>query len=249
MTITSNSVSTQGDRSTGIYAEAYFDGDIVITSGSVTTAGGTFAGQSHGIHAIAENGSITIDSNTIGTAGDYSRGIFASSRYGGVEVVSNSVVAEGASSFGITAVAAPSAGVFTFDPSRSVYVTSNSVFSTSQGIHVVAHQGNATIDSGTVEVSGGGAGSVGIFAFTVPGAITITSDQVITAGNGTNGIVADSFFGDILIDSGLVHTQSDDSDGIIAISRSISVVSDEVTTEGADSNGINAFGGDRKSVV
>ena len=92
--ITSTTVSTLGSSSVGISANTMFDRNIVINSGTVTTAGDTLPGPSgnaHGIEAIGHGGTIDITSGAVSTQGFSADGINASTENGAIDIHSTSV--------------------------------------------------------------------------------------------------------------------------------------------------------------
>ena len=103
ITITSGTVATDDEYSTGIYARA--SGEISIGSTSVTTAGG----DSAGIVALGlASGDVTVNSVSVSTAGSNSGGIGVRSEDGNVIVDSGTVTTTG--SYGSDGIHATAGG-------------------------------------------------------------------------------------------------------------------------------------------
>ncbi|MGZ8352947.1 MAG: autotransporter outer membrane beta-barrel domain-containing protein [Allosphingosinicella sp.] len=243
--ISSTSISTQGDRSTGIYAYHAGSGDIVVTSGTVTTAGDTqdvAYGGSHGIELHANSGSITVASTTVGTQGAGAGGILASTNSGAINITSGTVTTAGADAIGIAAATGPGSTDPELPEDLTVIVIAAAP---------VAAPPDISITSGSVTTAG--ANAPAIFAATFDGDIYIESGSVQTSGAASTGILAGTKYGAITVDSGTIATSGVDADGINATvtggvadkysGGAILITSDSVTTTGDDSEGINAASG------
>ncbi|HEX8641285.1 MAG TPA: hypothetical protein VF704_09035 [Allosphingosinicella sp.] len=272
ISITSSSIATLGQRSAGIYADASVDGDIVITSGSVTTAGDTnnadpFGnyGNAHAIEARAQNGSITIDSTNVETRGTNAVGILATTDTGAINITSGAVTTAGEGATGIYAATAvlppeppappaaqgpaavPAAAPVATPPGISI--TSTSVVTAGEdavGIRAITEEGDIFIESGAVQASGDY--SQGVYASSSSGDVTISSDSVTTAGvvGDNSGLLVRAFEGSVVIDSVSVTTTGGGS-GINARSGdTLQITSGSVVTQGDRSRGIStgSYNGD-----
>ncbi|HYJ29957.1 MAG TPA: autotransporter domain-containing protein [Allosphingosinicella sp.] len=252
ISVTSASVSTRGDESGGIYAEAYFDGAIVITSGTVTTLGDTLPvdyGESHGIWARTEDGSINITSTSVSTSGAGAIGILAET---GVDTGPDTQLppfpppSDARPDF---AEAAPVA------VAPDISITSGAVATIgtrAPGISASTTVGDIHIESATASTRGNGSG--GIIAETETGTITIDSGTVTTTGNtilgqpgviaaGAHGIEATTVSGAIDIGSTSITTGGTNANGIKAVSESGAIVVDSGTIRVADGQGIEVRNG------
>jgi hypothetical protein len=240
VSVTSTTVSTRGDESGGIYAAAYFDGDIVIASGSVTTLGNTLPvayGEAHGIWARTDGGSINITSTSVSTSGNGAIGILAETgvdaRRETPDFPGPQTIAPGGPN-AIAPVAVP----------PDISITSTSVTTHGDragGILAETNTGDIFIQSGSVTTTGNtilaqpnvvSGNAHGIEALSTSGSITIHSTTVATSGREAIGIFAENVSGAIDITSGTVTTA--DGEGIDAESGSgnVTVESGSVTTVG-----------------
>jgi outer membrane autotransporter protein len=174
--VTSGSVTTHGDDSTGIHAQSnYADADVTST-GAVATSGA----DSHGI--FADGVVVTVTSNIVTTTGAGSTGIFAHADGLGGGGGSDALPASMAAGGDLIAAA--------LGPDGGVSVTSGSVTTTgpdSPGIEADADTGDAEVAStGTVATSG--ADSAGILANADAGAVSVDANAVTAAGAGSNAI-------------------------------------------------------------
>lgn len=234
--VTSGSVTTTGDRSTGIHATSDTWDTRVVSTGTVSTAGD----DSFGIRAAAQFGFVTVDSATVQTSGNGSTGIHASSEGGRVTITSDSVTTTGDASRGIEAEVQ---GFVATIESGAVSTSGDD----SDGIRADGGQyGWVDIDSGSVVT--GGDGSAGIEAESGYGNLYVTSDSVVTTGDDSHGLAAATgpdaspYFptGLVEIDSGTIQTSGDRSRGINAYGAIVYIDSGTVTTQGVDSTGIHA---------
>jgi len=254
--ITSTSVSTEGHRSVGIYAYNFEDGDIVVTSGAVATAGDTqdvLYGGSHGIELHANGGSITVGSATIGTAGAGSFGILATSNTGAINITSGTVTTSGTGAIGISAATGPGSTTPELPPTEDAQLAGDIAVAAAP----VATPPDISITSSSIATTGDNA--PGLSATTIDGDIYIESGSVQTSGAASTGIFAETKYGTITIDSGTVVTSGIDADGINATVTGgelnkygggpVVITSDSVTTVGADSEGINASSNNNVAVT
>ncbi|MGZ8335032.1 MAG: beta strand repeat-containing protein [Allosphingosinicella sp.] len=250
ISITSTAVTTEGDFAEGINGGAV--DDLSIVSGSVETAGD----NATGIVATSDNGSASVDSGTVTTAGGSSRGITA---YGvtTVTVTSETVSTEGVNSAGIIAVqldggegdgsdivADGALAPLALGPNGGVSVTSGDVTTIgddSPGIDAYAATGDVEVFS-TGTISTAGADSEGLLAEAPNGFVTVQSNAVTTAGENSAGILANGE-ADVTVASNVIETGGDGSLGIAAASKygEVSVTSGTVETAGAYSIGIAAI--------
>ncbi|WP_292066579.1 hypothetical protein [Brevundimonas sp. UBA7664] len=214
--IDSGEIATTAPGGFGIMVLA--GGDASITSGSISTASGAGLNYEGVLYTgngldITAAGDITIDSGSVSTTGLGSTGIFAQSFGGGVSITSDAVTTSGDSAAGILALAS----------------------------------GDIVIDSGTVVTSGDfdfgyDFAAEGIYAESVSGAISITSDDVTVGGYATSAIVALTSDGAITVDSGSVVSTSTNSATVFVRARdsgAISISSDSLVSnnQGVVANG------------
>ncbi|HEX8364481.1 MAG TPA: autotransporter domain-containing protein [Allosphingosinicella sp.] len=242
--IASTTVSTTGHRSAGIYAYNFYDGNIIVTSGSVTTRGNSEDvpyGGSHGIELQANDGSITLTSTNVRTEGTGSLGIRTTTNAGAINITSGTVTTLGSGATGIFAQTGPGSTV----PELPDEEEEEAIAPPAQPAAVapVAVPPDISITSGTVTTSG--ADARGIEALTFDGDIHIQSTSVTTAGTDSDGIYAqvdlnDPGPGSITIASGTVRTAGDDSTAIHAWAPNgdVTITSTLAETTGNRSRGI-----------
>lgn len=237
VSITSDEVATTGDGSLGIRASGA--AGVEIVSGSVTTTGdilnvGGTLYFSRGIDA-SSGGDVSIVSGSISTSGDGAEGIWTFSKTGAITIESESIVTAGANAHGILIDADRNvywAGHRGADPTNgtgALSIVSGSIETSGYGARgiFVDHVGQITIDSESVHTTG--EMGWGVYVYGSDG-VTIDSGSVIVEGDIAPGIVARTNTGDIVITSG--YAQSHDDVGISGVSTSgdVSIVSDSVLT-------------------
>ena len=179
----------------------------------------TGAANSPGIHAVAEDGNVTIASGTVSTGGASSAGIYASGA-NRVTVTSGTVVTSGDNSPGI-------------DARQSGYRRAG-------GGDPPPCEANCGGYGDRRRLIAGPAGPVADIG--VGPGVTINSTSMTTTGNHSPGINGVSNDGWVQITSGTVHTSGDYSTGIIADAfDDVQITSGSVTTEGYTSPGIDAY--------
>jgi autotransporter-associated beta strand protein len=176
ISITSGVASTTGPGSYGIFALAA--GSVAITSGDVTTSGGTFF----------ETGGVTSNSfaRFFAPAGNYvSDGIFAQSTGGSIQITAGNISTSGASADGIVANAA---GTDTITVTGNISsVQGRGIALASGGSSTVTVQSGASV-SGVIGIDGSGANTglgLGNNTAGVQAGLNVIDDGTITGTGGT----------------------------------------------------------------
>lgn len=252
VTVTSGSVSTAGDDSDAIRAAANYGNVAVTSTGTASTSGD----NAHAIYATSGaqtdfgDGTVTVTSNIVTTAGDGSNGILA---VGHAAVTATSTSASTAGN-GSGAIEARSTG-------GDVVVTSGSASTQGTGSNGIEAVGFHLVSVTSTSVTTTGANSAGILATQLlldgggggdsltpssagadlmaqsaddvllqqlPGdGVLVTSGSVTTGGANSPGISAHAYNGDVeVVSTGTVTTTGADSPGIIAISDTGFVIVD-----------------------
>ncbi len=209
------SVKTEGYSSGGIYAKsATSDVDIVgayASGGDVTT----YNDEAPGI-LVRSGDDVTVDVDVVRT---------------GVNVGGSPGSKGGFNSDGIAVYAYGDIDV----DATSVY-TDGTV---SAGVYVISSVGG-TIDVDVGSIDTNYFSSVGVFAMS-SGSVKIAVDDIDTAGSQSYGVQAMSFASTVLVDVGNVYTGGTMADGVLATGKTgATVYFDSVTTDGFDSEGIEA---------
>lgn len=177
-----NSVTTQGDESTGVLVTSNSSGQVRVEVGSVITKGLASPGLIANTTS-ASPGQVFVDSGTVSTKGDQSGAIVTSADL--ITVKSGSIVTQGANSAGITATG------------RNIAITSGSISTsgtTSPAIFAVSNPGPVnTGGTGAIEITGDGtivttgASSPGISAESV-GPVTVSANNISSTGANSDAI-------------------------------------------------------------
>lgn len=270
VSITSDSVVTAGDAMTttggqtrfahGLIGEA-IAGNVVIDSGSVSTAGD----GAIGINAIAQNGSVAILSGTVEVSGDlvvtqgvdangapieinnFANGVYARSQAGGdVSVDSGSITVSGLQSWGLYARA--------FDGATTV--ASDSIVTTGDGGRGVYAVGldDVSVTAGSIETSGGyGVSSAAdaLYAWSQAGDVTIDVGSIATAGAQAVGIWAQAGAGAVNVSGETISTGGEGATGVRATTTGggVEVTVGSVTTQGRYADGVFIDSGDGDATV
>ena len=237
------SIATSNAGAPGISAYSANNGVSITNTGSITTLGD----NSPGISANGATGVTISGTGSISTAGNGSPGISVStpaSATGSVSVTAGSVTTTGPNS----------AGVYVSTYGGPVMVNVGTVKTTgdfSPGVFVGA-TGSVTIDVGQVSTAGastldgqiGPNDSLGIFAISTGGDISITAGSVSTATDLSRGIFAYTPTGMITINSGTITTSGLAAIGIQAISSGtgVDITSGSISTRGYEAPGIVSYG-------
>jgi uncharacterized protein with beta-barrel porin domain len=229
--IDSAAVTTRGDFARGIYSNA--TGANLVRSGSVTTSGNTATGIYVSPSPAAANqpasGSVTVISGSVATTGNDAVGILvspvtptgsgnASVLTGATSITSDTIATAGSGSTGISV--GGTTGAITI---ASNAITTQGV--AAGGIRARSTVGAVSIQSGTVTTQG--AGAQGIFAQTTDGAISINAGTTTTAATGQdpNGGPSDAVF------------------GLSTGAGSVTIVSQNASSNGDHANAVGAVGG------
>ena len=264
VSVTADTVSTEGASAIGINAYSLSGGglgtgDVDVTFGSVTTSGDAYyaftvpyAGgyfyyygtPSHGIVADSAGGSVSVVGGDVTVSGDGASGIIASG-FGSVYVNVDDVVTSG------------DANLYYDGPYYTVQ------YNYAVGIDASVFGGDVTVIADTVTTAGYGAtGIIAVSAAyydsygnpTYYGDTSVTVNTVTTTGDYADGIQAVSSGGNVFVDAGSVTTSGDGADGIVAATQSyydsysasellgdVNVVVDSVSTSGDNAFGIYAL--------
>lgn len=238
ITVTADSVSTEGFASHGVVAiNSARRADIDIDVGSVRTGGD----YSLGIYASAPAGNISVKAGTVGTAGKQSAGVVAISEYGdiGVDIGTIKTSGEGAAGIYTYAGGAPKTGEAATTIRAGSITTSGDY---SSGVTAIANGEDIAIDIGVGNVSTEGLASRGVFAYGL-GDLTVAAETIVTKGDGASGIEAFSFYGDIKVNAGQVSTEGNLATGIYAstLTGDVVVEAGDIATQGDFSSGVRAF--------
>jgi len=253
VSVTSGSVDTLGDYSTGIRAGSFYD--VTVDSGTVETSGqssvGIYAYSVGG--AVLGDGSVDVTFDSVVTHGDAyyqgsvylpayqvtlyyyatsSNGIVATAGTGEVSVVGGDVTTYGTGAEGIIA-----------SGFGDVFVDVDDVVTHGDALLNYAYTAGATDYY---------RGAIGIDATVTGGDVTVYADTVTTYGDEATGIVAvgnayydsvsTTFSGDTLVGVNSVVTHGDNADGIVASNSggNVDVFVNSVETYGDGSDGIVA---------
>jgi len=230
---TAGTITTAGAGSRGISATstaAANSGLVTVNAGNVTTTG---TGAAHAIFASSTSGAVTVTAGALSTTGAGALGVSATGR-GLVNVTTDDVDTVGANSHGIQATSslAGAAGLTTIDSTGGTITT---LGSGARGVSIESAQGaNATVHAGGIDTTGENAAGVHILNNSNGGAITVTSDSIVTRGNTTSMLL----FGGA--DAVQALTNGTGAVGTISIDTSGSDGLGTVETFGAGSYGIRA---------
>lgn len=242
VSVTADRVSTIGEASVGVRANAG-SGDIAIhTSGVYTYGHGSDA-----IYAASSNGNVTIDTQYAYAFGGSGRGIVAYSS-GTTTVHANTVGTSGGGygteddATGVTAVGT-AINVDIADSVRTngdnatgIFARTNLVYSDPTIVPDIA------ISAGQVATNGLYSHGIIALNYSDGGSTSVTVDRVSTRGDGSFGIYAGGY-GDISINAGNVTTLGAGSEAIhaVAFDGNISVNAGAISTGGEGAHGIYAI--------
>jgi fibronectin-binding autotransporter adhesin len=228
ITITAGQVSTAGSYTSGVAAQSE-TGDIaitVVTASSTGVGGGIVSGQSvlFSGDAAVDGGAVTI------TAGEVVANATAAAvqglAYGDVTISAESVTSNGGPAQGGAGITSFGTGLFGRSYAGNVEASVDSLASAGQGnlgIRLIADAGNASLESGTVSVTGNNAYGIRV---TATGAASVTANTTTTGGN-AGADNAGTYFADaILIEGG----------------ESMTVVAGQTSASGNGAGAIVAFG-------
>ena len=250
-TVTSGTLAVTGNAQ-GIFAQTSFGQNAGTAAGTVTVTSTNLTSEAGGINAAGPRAAVVVNSGTL-TAGN-AQGIGA---FGGVSSTVNSgtLTSQGAGIFASFDNTGDTLGLSTIN-SDSVFINGGTDATT---VAVSANNRSVVINSGSI-VSTGLGNRIGIAAQAIggpeePGDVTITSRDITTVGNGAYGIQAIASAGAVTINStGLITTtgttrlagsQPRYSAGIVAVAQNgpIAVTSNDITTSGAESDGVRVEAG------
>jgi len=214
--INADSVSTGGDKSSGIIASSNgrigYYGDVY--TGSVTVAAdkvATSGSDAVGVAASSLGGNVSIDAGSVETDGDYSIGIAGNAlafipgigatdhdlRGGDLTIVADDVVTHGDHSDGVSAIG------FSGGDTNVTIGTVTTSGDDSYGVNVVT---SGQVDSYTGQFYGG--------------STTVSVDKVTTTGDGSNGVRVFAFTGDVDLTVGSADVSGANSDAVIGVNGS-----------------------------
>ncbi len=228
-----DTVSTKGDRATGIGVEG---GAITVTSaGAITTQG---AGAT-GINLFGHGGDIAVDVNAVSTKGEGAVGIMATRLEGdgAITIAAGDIRTASASATGILALGTSGQGDIAIGAGSVATGGDNAA-----GIQAFSSGGKISIAADQVTTLGQHAD--GIVATTLAGAIDVKADSVATSGAHGNGVIAVSLTGDAAVAVGKTSTTGEGSIGLYAYSKQglAQASAGDVSTAGLQSAGIFANG-------
>jgi outer membrane autotransporter protein len=258
------SLTTAGTYSTGIYAES--NDKLTVTAGTVTTS----AAGAMGVYAAGVTG-VQITSQSISTHGDGALGVLAKTGdYGTVALDLGTVTTKGEGAAGVIAVTghgsldlkadtittsgggAPAVAAYAFYGSAKVDVGTVSTSGIKSEAILAEGGTDATVTAGKVSTQGDNSNGIVIRSgsYGVGGTGVVTVDSVTTAGNVTAAIDAiaagDADHASSMdITANTIATTGQDAVGVDAIADygPLSIKAGSISTKGAESNGVLAFGG------
>ncbi len=228
ITITTGEVSTAGPYTSGVAAQSE-TGSIIIAvdkASSTGVGGGIVSAQS-----VLFSGDVAVDGGAVTiTVGEVAATATAAAvqglAYGDVTISAESITSNGGPAQGGAGFTSFGIGLFGRSYAGNVDASVDSLASTGQGnlgVRLLANDGDASLESGTVSVTGSNAYGLRV---TASGAASVTAGTTSTTGNaGADG--AGTYFADaILIEGG----------------QSMTVVADQTSASGNGAGAIVAVG-------
>lgn len=214
--IDAGTVTTDGDDSQAIRAEASGTGTISVDAASVSTT----SNNSSGIYATSDAGNIDINVDGASTLGDAAAAVSGRSTSGAVTITNTGVITTaGTSSAGMVATSQDGAvsvtnngtvntagddseAIMAESLTKDIQITNTGALGTAgiraEAINAQAHQGKVVVsNSGNISTTGEDADAIQVDG---NGGVTVTSTGTITTVDGT-AIYAVSTAGDVLIDA------------------------------------------------
>lgn len=228
ITVTAGEVSTAGPYTSGVAAQSE-TGNVVIavdTASSTGVGGGIVSGQS-----VLFSGDVAVDGGAVTiTAGEVAANATAAAvqglAYGDVTISAESITSNGGPAQGGAGFTSFGIGLFGRSYAGDVDASVDSLASTGQGnlgVRLVADAGDASLESGTVSVTGSNAYGIRV---TASGAASVIAGTTSTSGN-AGADPAGTYFADaILIEGG----------------ESMTVVADQTSASGNGAGAIVAVG-------
>lgn len=203
ITIVAGQVSTAGPYSSGVAAQSE-TGDIAITvqtASSTGVGGGIVSGQS-----VLFSGGVAVDGGAVTiTAGEVVANATAAAvqglAYGDVTISAESIASNGGPAQGGAGFTSFGIGLFGRSYAGDVNASVDSLVSTGQGnlgVRLLANDGDASLESGTVSVTGNNAYGVRV---TASGAASVIAGTTATSGN-AGADPAGTYFADAIIIEG-----------------------------------------------
>jgi outer membrane autotransporter protein len=228
ISVNAGEVSTAGPYTSGI-AVVTETGDVVITVDKATSTGvggGIISGQS-----VLLNGDQAVDGGSVSiTAGEVTAsqaaGPVQGVAYGDVTIAAGSITSNGGPAQGGAGFTSFGLGLFGRSYAGNVEASVDTLASSGQGnlgVRLLANDGDASLESGTVSVTGDNAYGIRV---TATGAASVTAGTTSTSGNaGADG--AGTYFADaILVEGG----------------QSMTVIADQTSASGNGAGAIVAIG-------
>ncbi|WP_294058242.1 autotransporter domain-containing protein [Sphingomonas sp.] len=228
--ITSNTLSTKGEYSAGVYATVVA-GDAQVTVGTIATEGIT----SPGIYFYNRLGDTTLDLGTITTKGINSAAVDLFTLSGNIDLSVDHVRTDGNLAAGIEAVEA-------FGVLNLTAGTVETHGDNASGIDIETSRGVANITVDSVRTTGNR--STGIAGLSTNGAINVHAGTVITTGDFSNAIDPNGYAAVVTVESGHAEAHGKFSAAVRALSQDRAEVKSGFAYSKYDS-AIMALGGTR----
>lgn len=228
ITITTGEVSTAGPYTSGVAAQSE-TGNIIIAVDKASSTG--VGGGIVSARSVLFSGDVAVDGGAVTiTVGEVAANATAAAvqglAYGGVTISAESLTSNGGPAQGGAGFTSFGIGLFGRSYAGNVDASVDSLASTGQGnlgVRLLANNGDASLESGTVSVSGNNAYGIRV---TASGTASVSAGTTSTTGNaGADG--AGTYFADaILIEGG----------------QSMTVVADQTSASGNGAGAIVAVG-------
>ncbi|HEY3812304.1 MAG TPA: hypothetical protein VGL66_03690 [Caulobacteraceae bacterium] len=236
-------VSAQSGEAAGV--NAFAGGDLNVTVGNISATSAT--GYAVGVYANATGNTSVSGSGSIYASGNKAVGVYAYSETGTVTVNVGNVTSN---SSGVGTYGDQGVGIRAVGPGDVSVTAGNVVVSGTFAYGITAHStgGDVSITAGSITTTGDY--GVGIYETAENGNVALSVSHVTTSGYDASAVFARGKY-NVALNTGYVTTTGDDSRGIYANSYdgNASVVSNDVSTSGNGSSGIDVYGRYGASVV